>query len=218
MTLAGSATLVLNASANGLGHFVTTGSPAAIIKGHATNVSGGPHNFHVVSHGLEGEMGCDSRFFTATTSAETTTSLTVTPQYERCYTTPGPWTQERDIPIDMNGCIFTFTVAQGTTDSTEQTGHLLCPAAKKIEATHKQIGCTLAVHPQTFNTDLTYTKKTNPGTGKHEITLDVNVQFSTTRHGGLCIFVPTNGSGTIKGSAAVTAQSGGGVQVHLTAT
>jgi hypothetical protein len=47
--------------------------------------------------------------------------------------------------------------------------------------------------------------------------MDVNVKFNTTRHGGLCIFVPTNGTGTLKGSVTVTAFKDG-VQTNLTDT
>jgi hypothetical protein len=208
---------VLNASANGLGHFVTSGAPSATINGHVEPVATGPHNLHFVNHGLEGSIGCNKQTYTATTSSETTTSLTVTPTYSECYTTPGPWTADRNIPIHVNGCTFTFTVAQGTVDSTEQTSHLVCPAGKKIEITHQQVGCTLSVDPQTVNTGLTYTKKTNPGTGKHEVTMDVGVKFKTTRHGGICIFVGTEGEGTLSGTVTVTARSNN-VQVPFTAT
>jgi hypothetical protein len=119
------------------------------------------------------------------------------------------------MPVTINSCTYIFTVAAGTVESTEQTAHLVCPAGQKIEIHHPN--CTVEIHPQTVTTGLTYTTKTT-ATGIHEITSDVNVAFSMTRH-GLCQFVaPTTGTGTIKGSVTVKAFNTGGQQIPLTAT
>ena len=210
--MAVSAVAVMNASANGSGHFETT--KGAVIHGHVTHPTGGPHNLHLVNHGLEGEIGCDVQSYTATASASTITSITIRPKYETCYTTEADHADHSpNVPVHVNECDYTFTVAQGTTDNTEQTAHLVCPPGKKIEVTHPN--CTVSVHPQTINTGLTYTTKGI--SNSHEITMHVNIQFTTTRH-GLCQFIaPTNGQGTLRGSATVTATVNN-VQVPLTAT
>jgi hypothetical protein len=207
--MAFSAVAVMNASANGAGHFVSTGNTHVEVKGFAG--PGTSHNLHLVNHGLEGEIGCATQSYTATTTTETTTSITVTPAYAGCTTT----SNAQAVPVDVNGCTYTFTVAAGTTNSTEQTVHLVCPTGKKIEITHPN--CTVSVHPQTVNTGLTYTT-TVSGSGVHEITMDVNVQFVQTRH-GLCQFIaPTTGNGTLKGSVTVKGFNTAGGQVPITAT
>ncbi|HEX8689023.1 MAG TPA: hypothetical protein VF729_02145 [Solirubrobacterales bacterium] len=217
-TLAMSAVVVMNASAAAGGHFVTTGNAHAHIQGHVTHPTGGPHNLHLVNHGLEGEIGCDIQSYTATTTTETTTSITVTANYETCYTTVADHSDHTpDVPVTMNGCTYTFTVApipNQSHNTVEHTAHLVCPAGAKVEVHHPN--CTVSIHPQTINTGLTYT---TVGTGNgHEITMDVNVQFTTTRH-GLCQFIaPTNGAGTLRGSVTVTAKNTAGAQIPLTAT
>ena len=207
--LAVSAVGVMNASANGNGHFVTTGNSHTFITGFAA--PGTPHNLHLVNHGLEGEVGCATQSYPShTISSETFTSITVTPSYAGCTTT----SNGQAVPVDVNGCTYTFTVALGTTNNTEQTAHLICPAGKKIEITHPN--CTVSVHPQTINTGLTYTTEGSGNT--HGITMHVNIQFTQTRH-GLCQFIaPTNGNGTLKGSVTVTAENTSQEHVPLTVT
>jgi hypothetical protein len=212
VVLAIGAIAAISASANTEGHFVTSGNSSATIHGEVTKASEGPHYIAFIIHGLEGEIGCDVQTYTATTSSETTTSLTFTPKYEKCYTTGGG--EPGSIPIHVNGCTYTFRVAKGTTDSTEQTSQMLCPAGKKIEVTHPN--CTMSIHPQSINTGTTYTTKVSTS-GIHELTKHINIQFGVTRH-GLCQFIaPTNGTCTLKGSLTLRARLFG-IQIHLTAT
>jgi hypothetical protein len=194
----------MDASSNGGGHVVTELSRTIV------GSEGGSHKVHLTNHGLEGEIGCAEVSYTSTLEAATATSVLITPAYTGC-TTTGSGTA---VFVDMNECKYRFTVAEGTTDSTEQTAHLECPAGKSIKVTHPN--CTITIHPQTINTGLTYTRVTNATTGVDEITVDVNVQFTTTRHGLCQAIAPTNGTGTLKGS--VTAQAVLGNQLSLTAT
>jgi hypothetical protein len=205
-SMAFGAVAVMNASANGAGHFVTTGNSHAEIKGFAA--PGTLHNLHIVNHGLEGEIGCATQSYTATTTTETTTSLTVTPAYSGCTTT----SNGQAVPIDVNGCTYTFTVAAGTTNSTEQTIHLICPAGQSLKITHPN--CTVSIHPQA-SSGTTYTKHTTifsiPIWHQH-------IEVKTTRH-GLCQFIaPTAGASTFKGSMTLKAFNTVGSQISLTAT
>ena len=207
-TVALSAVAVMNASANGEGHLVTTGATGATVEGHVSTPPAA-HNLHFRMHGFNGEIGCHKQTHVATIAGETAESLTVTPTYSECGTTPNT-----DVTVTVNGCTYTFTVAKGSIDATEQTAHLFCPAGKAIEVHHPN--CTVTIHPQTTTTGLTYTQKTNAATLKHEITMDVNVEFNITRHGA-CQLFGTNGKGTLVGSVTVTAKKAG-AQVHLTRT
>jgi hypothetical protein len=206
--LAVSAVSVMNASATAGGHFVSE-TTHTDIKG----IESGGHVLHLTNHGLSGLVGCDIDRYTGTaeSATKTVTQITIKPEYEDCYTTADP---DEPITVDVNGCTYEFTVAAGTTSSTEQTAHVRCPAGQTIKVTHPL--CTVTVHPQTINTGLTYTHQTNAN-GKNEVTMDVNAQFTTTRH-GLCQFIaPTNGTGTLAGSVTVQGFSGPN-QVSITAT
>jgi hypothetical protein len=210
--LAVSAVAVMNASATEGGHFVTTGNSHADIKGFVDPGPNKPHELHLINHNLEGLIGCNVQTYTAKTTTETTTSLTVTPTYGDCFTT----NPEKDpVEVTVNGCTYTFTVAPiATPNNTEHTAHLVCPTGKRIEIHHEL--CTVSVHPQTINGGLTYTTAGSGST--HEITMDINVQFNVTRH-GLCQFIaPTPGVGTLKGSATVKAFNTLGNQIPFTAT
>jgi hypothetical protein len=206
--MAVSAVAVMNASANGEGHFVS--------EVNSTHITGfeGPgtaHRLHLTNHGLSGEVGCNTVSYTATANANTVNSLTVAPSYAGCITTG----TNTNVPVHVNGCTYTFTVAKGTTNNTEQTVHLICPAGKAIQVTHP--ACTVTIHPQTVNTGVTYTHITE--NGKNAVTLDSKAQFATTRHGACQLIAPTNGQGTLNGSATVRGFTApGGAQVSITAT
>jgi len=187
-----SAGLAASAGANGEGHFVTDLAHTDI-EGFVS----GDHKLHFSLHGMEDEVGCNTHYYTATPTTATTTSITVTPHYEECVTTSNGIAT----PIEANGCTYTFTVAKGTTDKTEQTAHLLCPAGQKIEILH--LNCTIDIHPQTISSGITYTRKEVKGV--HYITLDAAVQVTTTRHGPCQFILPTNGVSTLSGFIVVRA-------------
>jgi hypothetical protein len=207
--MAVSAVAVMNASANGEGHFVSTGNTHTLIEGHVGQ-AGSAHTLHLTMHGFSGEIGCTTQTHTATTTTETVSSITVTPTYTGCTTT----SNGEKVEVTVNGCTYTFTVAKSTVDTTEQTAHLLCPAGQRIEVHHPN--CTVTINPQTTTTGLTYTTKLS-ATNKHEITMDVNIQFDIERH-GVCGIFGTSGKGTLKGSVTVTGKNTNNEQVHVTAT
>jgi hypothetical protein len=219
--IAVSAVVVMNVSASPIdpiknpgesGHFV---SDAPNKKTHVIGTEGPGlnHRGHLFDHSVAGEIGCDIASYTALATGETVVSLTVSAAYDDCYTTPEG--AKDSVTVTMNGCTYTFTVKKETTNNTEQTVHLVCPAGKKVEVHHPN--CTTSIHPQTVNTGFTYTKEFE-GT-KHVVTLDVKATFANTKH-GLCQFVsPTNGFGEIRGSVTVRGfDAVTGAQASITAT
>jgi len=210
-TIALSAVAVVKVAANGEGHLVSELTH--------TDIEGfgiAPHRVHFVLHGFSEEVGCDTTTYRATaiSANKTVSELVVTPGYGKCYTTPNG--EPGSVQIHVNGCTYKFTIAKGTTDNTEQTVHLQCPMGQAIVITHPN--CTITVHPQTINTGITYTKIVNQFTGKDELTVDANAQFTLTRH-GVCQFFGTNGTGTLKGSLAVVGYEPNTLkQVNITAT
>jgi hypothetical protein len=191
-----SALAAIDAGANGEGHFVTNLTHATV-EGIQPD---GIHKLHFLEHGTAGEVGCDSTWHRATaiSPTQTVTELIFTPEYGKCYTTGAG--EPGSVSIHVNGCTYKFTVAKGTTNTTEQTLHLQCPPAAAIKITHPN--CTITIHPQTINTGITYTKDVI--NELNSITLDSNAQVALTKH-GLCQFLGTNAVGTIKGQIDVVA-------------
>jgi hypothetical protein len=209
--LATSALAVMNASANGTGgHFVSTATHTNIV-----GTESGSHILHFIRDNdtnPESRIGCDEESYTGTATAATVESLTITPTYNKCYTTNS---NKTGVTIDTNGCTYTFTVTKGTTSTTEQQVHLLCDPGKFIQITHPN--CTITIHPQTVNSAVTYTNQVDTN-GLHYVTLDVNATFATTNH-GLCQFIiPTNDFGLLSGSVTVRGFNKQKEQVSITAT
>jgi hypothetical protein len=204
--MATSAFAAMNASATGGGHFVSD-AEHTIIKG----LDSGTHRLHLEPDPPDGsQTGCEVATYEGTATSATTTQIDVTPTYEQCRTTP----DGTIFPITHNGCTYRFTVSTGGTFG---TAHLICPAGNAIEIHHPN--CTITVSP-TNNQNLSgvhYTTAVGP-TGKHEITLDVDVTFQTTYHGGICIFLGTNKFGTLKGSSTVWGENTNQERVNITTT
>ena len=207
-SMAVSAVVVMNAVANGEGHFVSE-EAHTVIKG--TEGPGENHRHHFIDEDFpDSKIGCSTVSYLGTTDKVKVTEVVIAPAYSNCSTTGA-----ENLTVSVNGCTYKFTAAKNTNDNTEQTVHLICPVGKKIEIKHPS--CTISVHPQTINTGITYTHKTNAN-GKTEITLDTHATFSITRH-GLCQFVvPTNGFGELVGSATVQGFHKEGAQRSITAT
>ena len=205
-----SAFVVMNAAAKTGGHVVaeTTNWNLKVTEG-----PGEAHRVHLISHGLGGQIGCTvPNYGNPSYSAATQSELTLAPTFGGCSTTG-----DSDVTVTMNGCHYKFSVALGTVDATEQTAHLLCPGPTKFVQVHHD-NCTITIHPQTVDTGITYTKITEPGETKDYITVDVNVEFDTTYHSGICIFTGTPHTGTLKGSATVEAFNSSNEKINLTAT
>jgi len=204
---------VVNAVAESGGHVVSDATTANTTVVGTENTT---HHTDLIVHTLSGEIGCSTAQYHAEFKSPTAEDLTVTPTYAGCTTTG----TETKVPVDVNGCTYTFTVTKLTTSETEQKVHLLCPAGKKIEVTHPN--CTASIDPQTVETGVTYTDKeeeVSKGVFKKYITLDTSAKFTVTAE-GLCALTGTNKTGTLLGSVTVRGFNTGvgGAQVNLTAT
>lgn len=205
--LATSAFAVMNASAEVQGHFVSDEEHTII-----TGVEEGTHHQHLVGDFGEGQIGCEVAHYHGTATSKTSTSLTITPTYEKCLTT-GTATA---VNVTTNGCTYTFTLTTTapTPEHPHLVAHLLCPAGKAIEVHHPN--CTITIQPQTVASAGTVT--TILDNGKHALTLNTAAKFNDQYHGGICIFLGTNHTGELKGSATVRGFNTEGKQVNITAT
>ena len=181
----------MNASATGGGHFVSESAHTNIVG----TESGATHRLHLTAVGSEGLIGCSTATYSGTATTATVSQLDITPSYAGC-TTTGTATA---VTVTPNGCIYRFTTEVGGTNG---TAHLICPAGKSLEIHHPN--CTITVPGAPLNQNIPgvhYTRVTE--NGKHAITLDVNVSFTTEYHGGICIFLGTHHEGKLNGSVTV---------------
>lgn len=185
---------VTTASAATGGHFLFSQAHATVVWKEV-----GLDATEVLVHGLEGGIVCDEGppHYTFFIGGGTVNDLRFPPRNLACHTT-GNGT---NISVAANECTYRFTIAAGTTDETEQTMDVACPAGKAIVITHPN--CTITVPPQSGLSGQTYTKIVDGG--QNAITVDSNVQFSTQFHGGICVFLGTAHTGTLKGSSVITA-------------
>jgi hypothetical protein len=203
--LAVSSFAAMTAGATAGGHFASEVAHTTIV---GTEASG--HRLHLKGDFGEGQIGCNQASYSGTTTNTTETAVSITPTYAECSTTGSS-----AVTVTPNGCTYTFTVAAGTTSSTEQTAHVVCPAGKTIEIHHPN--CTITVAGgQTVANAATYTPVTE--NGKHAITMDVSAKFNSQYHGGICIFLGTAHTGELNGSVTVRGTDTAGNPVGITAT
>jgi len=194
----------VNASATSGGHFVSESHHTVV---NQTSSKESIHSLEVLLHGLEGGFVCDQMTATGTISGTTVTEAIGFLSLAECHTTnAAPGTTV----VHTNGCSTSITPALA---GGKNTSHLNCPVGKTIVVTHPN--CTITIVPQTLN-GITTTAITE--NGKHAITGDVNIQFSTQYHAGICIFTGTAHTGTIIGSTTIRATDTEGIPVSVTAT
>jgi hypothetical protein len=205
VAMAMSAMAVVNATAETGGHFVSAAAGTTTIVGSEL----GSHVLHFISEGsAEGaRMGCDEDSYTGTASGGTATEITITPNWNKCYTTGTP---EAKFDIDERGCHLLFKVGKAPTG--HNTVDVSCPTGVAgILITHPN--CGIVVPPQTVN-GVSYTNQGLP----HEVTLTSTVRGITAHyHSGFCIFLGTAHKWEINGSVTVKGFSGFS-QVSVTAT
>ena len=101
---------------------------------HPQSVSGTQTTSHVFTTDA-GTVTCKKATFSGTTSASTSATQTLTPDYNEC--TAFGFT---NVPVHENGCAYIFN-ANGTSE-------VECPSGKKIEITAPF--CTTSIGPQHF--------------------------------------------------------------------
>jgi hypothetical protein len=204
--LAVGAMAVVNATAETGGHFVSATAGTTTIVGS----EGGSHVLHFTSEGgaeASRWVGCDEDSYTGTVSGGTAASITITPSWNKCYTTGNP---EAKIDIDERACHFLFKVGKAPTG--HNTVDVICPiGVAGFLITHQN--CGIVVPPQTVN-GVSYANQGSP----HQVTLTSTVNGITAHyHSGVCIFLGTVHQWEMNGSVTVKGFSGPN-QVSITAT
>jgi hypothetical protein len=183
-------------------------SPASAAEFHSevahTEIKGEQEEALDVFTTNAGTVKCNTATYTGTTSAVTTSEITVTPAYSNC-TAFG----FVNTPIDTNNCHYTFTSNPGT----PPVMHIVCPSAP---ITVTAFNCWVTVGSQTVNSGITYT---NSGVGSaRDITVDKTISGLTyTQHSksfpGCSIGTFTNG--TFTGSTTIKGTNTAGTQVGI---
>lgn len=205
-----------------MGAFAVTNA-GATISGHFefgsehTFITGEEEGLHFVSEDNK-RIGCDKAEYKGThKGTKTTTDLTITPNWDLCYTTPEPGqSMEPTWGVHENGCHLVFRSAKTGDDATV---YVNCPT-KAIEITHPN--CNITVPTQTVGgkagDGVTYTTTTTEGA--HTITMDVKVKVTVEYHEKLCVFLGTHHFATMEGAVNVTGFSNAAhtVRTGITAT
>ncbi len=154
---------------------------------HPQNLSGTQVESHVFTTDA-GTVTCKKAVFTGATSALTSATQTLSPDYNEC-TAFG----FINVPIHENGCGYLFN-ANGTTE-------VECPTGKTIEITVPF--CTTTVGPQHIASGMSYANGSSGG--KSDVTATTNIGAEIDYNE--CGTKKTNGK--YKGSTTVTGASGG---------
>ncbi|HYP55460.1 MAG TPA: hypothetical protein VEQ41_04065 [Solirubrobacterales bacterium] len=206
--MATSAFAVMNASANtpANSHFVADPPNHNTLNVEGTETFPGPHNLsffrtdaNTQTIGGSLPIKCTHAVYKGQlTGAATTTTqaLRVRPEYKECSTGgEGPHNIPVHVPATCGNNVYEFT------SGNPGTIHVNCP----ITITHPN--CHITVPAQTVS-GATYTNVVG-ASGKHEITVHINVQHITGHfEGGICVFLGTSHRFEMVGSATVRALSG----------
>jgi len=131
-----------------------------------TTLTGNQHAGNDVFTTDTGTVSCNIATYEGTQTVTPTNSVTVTPSYGECKAF-GLF----NVPIDVNGCQYQFTVGTKVSGNFEGTVDVVCPSGKQIEVTAP--GCTVTVKSQNNLGKVTYT---NIGSGAtREVTVDVGI-------------------------------------------
>ncbi|HYP56116.1 MAG TPA: hypothetical protein VEQ41_07440 [Solirubrobacterales bacterium] len=201
------------------GHFVSN-APSGVTTIIGTESPTTPnHNLRFSVDGAANGIDCVTSNYHGTMTGATAEEITVTPNYQTCYTTDTP--TNHNVTVDTNGCGFLFTVNTKPTETHNAVHIHGC-----TKGAHNQLGivithpnCTIIIPQQTV-TGVTYDNVRATPTSKHEVTLTSTVENITTHYAaGICVFLGTkhlaamNGAVTVQGFDSKT-----GNQVDITAT
>ncbi len=202
-TMAVSAVVVINASAEVTGHFVVDGTHAIVVGSE-----GGAHNTKFAAEGLTGSIECLEDSYNGVIGAQTVAGFTITPTHKTCRT---EGSATHNVTITMNGCTYTFKA----TEKTHATFWFLCNEGKPIEIHHPN--CTIKIPGQSNLGWVSYS--TVVENGKHALTVNFTVENIALQYeAGICTFLGTNHKGSLKGSITLKATDTAGNPVNVTVT
>lgn len=157
--------------------------------------------------------GCKEAKYLATTTAQTTESLTVVPEYGNCREMFQGEEGETAISPTENGCHFLFTI--GSKAEADNTAHLTCPPGKAME--FHLINANLLVPPQTFS-GVSYKATTESGTNALTVTFTASGLVAYCEAGIYCAVGGTNWFAQLSGSMKMRGTNTEGTPVAIQAT
>jgi len=187
-----SATLASAASAN----------PQFHLEMEDTTLTGGQITPNVLTTDL-GELKCETIKYDGTQGPFTSTTLTLTPIFEKCKIGGVNTT------VTMNGCSYVFHLGENTENYEAKMG-IECPAGQKF-VVHTP-GCAITIPPQGPKAAVTFTNENEAAT--RSLVIDLNVGgIEYIEHGAACASeTEATANGTFAGQATVTGENG--EQVH----
>lgn len=187
-----SATLASAASANPLFH----------IEMEDTTLTGSQITPNILTTDL-GELKCETVKYDGTQGPFTSTTLTLTPTFEKCKIGGVNTT------VTMNGCSYVFHLAQNTENYEAKMG-IECPAGQKF-VVHTP-NCAITIPPQAALAQVTFTNENAAAT--RSLIIDLNVAgIDYVEHGAACASeTETTVNGTFGGQATITGENA--EQIH----
>ncbi|HEX8689988.1 MAG TPA: hypothetical protein VF729_07080 [Solirubrobacterales bacterium] len=171
------------------GHFVSD-APSGKTEAILTAATGGGSTHFLTMHADGTAATCHSITYTGSMSGSTTQSIRAQANFFGCTIGEGPGS------VTTNGCDTEFW----SRTSGDGTVKLLCPAGKKVEV-HAP-NCTESFPEQLPAGGVGF--KTIEANGKHAITAELTVTgLEFERHGGLCVFLGTKGTGATLTGAVI---------------
>jgi hypothetical protein len=201
VAMAVSAVATVGASAEYSGHFVTE-----VMSTTVTGSETATHRSRFTVGG--GTVECTNASYKGTIQGETVIGFTIAPKYESCFT---QGTATHNVTITPNECTYTLK----STEKVHATFLIFC-GDKPIEIHHPN--CTMNIPPQEEpRSGVSYT--TLLESGKHALTATFTVEkLEVEYEGGVCIFLGTNQTGSLKGSITLKGTDEAGKPVHITNT
>jgi hypothetical protein len=158
-------------------------------------------------------VGCEEVEYVATTTFQTTESLTVTPRYVKCRERLGEEESKTEIAINTNECNFLFTI--GKKAEADNTGHLVCPPGKRIEVF--LVNATIMLPPQTFS-GISYKATAELGVNTLTMTFTASGLVANCEGGIYCLAGGTNWTAQLAGSLKMRGSGTDGLPVGIRAT
>src|SRR6187549_143162 len=140
------------------------------------------------------EVGCSKAKYEGTTSATTTESVTLVPDYEHCeFGLDGEY--EGVVGVTENGCYFVLTI--GKKALADNTAHLVCPAGKQME--FHLVNQGMAIPPQTFQ-GVSFTATSESGVSVLTVAFTATGMTTHCELGIHCAYFGTQWPGGLDGS------------------
>jgi hypothetical protein len=180
----------------------SSANPLFHIEMEDTTLTGAQITPNVLTTDL-GELKCETVKYDGTQGPFTSTTLTLTPTFEKCKIGGVNTT------VTMNGCSYVFHLQQNTENYEAKMG-IECPAGQKFVIHTPE--CAITIPPQGPRAQVTFTNE-NAGATRSLI-IDLNVAgIEYVEHGGACASeTEATANGTFAGQATVTGENA--EQVH----